>query len=48
MQSEGRELCGFLYAGLMIGEKGINVLEFNVRMGDPETQPIMRRLKAIL
>ncbi|ACO03503.1 MAG TPA: phosphoribosylamine--glycine ligase [Persephonella sp.] len=48
MQSEGRELCGFLYAGLMIGEKGINVLEFNVRMGDPETQPIMRRLKSDL
>ncbi len=48
MQSEGRELSGFLYAGLMIGEKGINVLEFNVRMGDPETQPIMRRLKSDL
>ena len=48
MKEEGRELCGFLYAGLMIGSKGINVLEFNVRMGDPETQPIMRRLESDL
>lgn len=48
MAQEGRNMCGFLYAGLMIGPKGINVLEFNVRMGDPETQPIMRRLKSDL
>ncbi|WP_457643062.1 phosphoribosylamine--glycine ligase [Persephonella sp.] len=48
MKEEGREMCGFLYAGLMIGPKGINVLEFNVRMGDPETQPIMRRLESDL
>jgi phosphoribosylamine--glycine ligase len=48
MIKEGRELSGFLYAGLMIGSKGVNVLEFNVRMGDPETQPIMRRLKSDL
>ena len=48
MKKEGRELSGFLYAGLMIGSKGVNVLEFNVRMGDPETQPIMRRLKSDL
>jgi len=48
MIKEGRELQGFLYAGLMIGSKGVNVLEFNVRMGDPETQPIMRRLKSDL
>lgn len=48
MMEEGREMSGFLYAGLMIGPKGINVLEFNVRMGDPETQPIMRRLKSDL
>lgn len=48
MIEEGRNLSGFLYAGLMIGPKGINVLEFNVRMGDPETQPIMRRLKSDL
>ena len=48
MKAEGREMRGFLYAGLMIGPKGINVLEFNVRMGDPETQPIMRRLESDL
>lgn len=48
MAQEGRNMCGFLYAGLMIGPKGINVLEFNVRMGDPETQPILRRLKSDL
>ncbi len=48
MKAEGREMRGFLYAGLMIGTKGINVLEFNVRMGDPETQPIMRRLESDL
>ncbi len=46
MINENRSMCGFLYAGLMIGPKGINVLEFNVRMGDPETQPIMRKLKS--
>ncbi len=48
MIEEGRPLSGFLYAGLMIGPKGVNVLEFNVRMGDPETQPIMRRLESDL
>ncbi len=48
MMNEGRRLRGFLYAGLMIGSKGINVLEFNVRMGDPETQPIIRRLESDL
>ncbi len=48
MKAEGRPMRGFLYAGLMIGPKGINVLEFNVRMGDPETQPIMRRLRSDL
>jgi phosphoribosylamine--glycine ligase len=40
---------GFLYAGLMIGRDGsIKVLEFNCRMGDPETQPILMRLKSDL
>ncbi|MDR2625935.1 MAG: phosphoribosylamine--glycine ligase, partial [Zoogloeaceae bacterium] len=40
---------GFLYAGLMIGEGGsVKTLEFNCRMGDPETQPILMRLKSDL
>ncbi|QDQ26843.1 phosphoribosylamine--glycine ligase [Chitinimonas arctica] len=38
---------GFLYAGLMVDDEGaVNVVEFNCRMGDPETQPIMTRLKS--
>ena len=37
---------GFLYAGLMMTADGPSVLEFNVRMGDPETQPLMMRLKS--
>jgi phosphoribosylamine--glycine ligase len=49
MQSEGVTYTGFLYAGLMISpDGGIKVLEFNCRMGDPETQPIMMRLKSDL
>jgi phosphoribosylamine--glycine ligase len=35
---------GFLYAGLMMTRDGPKVLEFNVRLGDPETQPLMHRL----
>ncbi len=47
MESEGITYTGFLYAGLMIAPNGgIKVLEFNCRMGDPETQPIMMRLKS--
>jgi phosphoribosylamine--glycine ligase len=46
MEREGITYTGFLYAGLMISPDGsIKVLEFNCRMGDPETQPIMLRLK---
>jgi phosphoribosylamine--glycine ligase len=37
---------GFLYAGLMMTQNGPSVLEFNVRMGDPETQPLMMRLES--
>jgi len=49
MEQEGAPFTGFLYAGLMIGKDGqIKVLEFNCRMGDPETQPIMLRLKSDL
>jgi phosphoribosylamine---glycine ligase len=49
MRSEGLPYTGFLYAGLMIGPGGqVKVLEFNCRMGDPETQPIMLRLKSDL
>jgi phosphoribosylamine--glycine ligase len=47
MEKEGIIFTGFLYAGLMISpDGGIKVLEFNCRMGDPETQPIMLRLKS--
>ena len=49
MKADGIVFTGFLYAGLMISPDGsIKVLEFNCRMGDPETQPIMRRLKSDL
>lgn len=44
LRSEGTPFCGFLYAGVMIGEGGrLDVLEFNARMGDPECQVIMAR-----
>jgi len=47
MEAEGITYTGFLYAGLMISpDGGLKVLEFNCRMGDPETQPIMLRLKS--
>lgn len=47
MKSEGAEYLGFLYAGLMIDRNGNpKVIEFNCRFGDPETQPIMYRLKS--
>jgi phosphoribosylamine--glycine ligase len=49
MEKEGIPYTGFLYAGLMIDAKGQpKTLEFNCRMGDPETQPIMMRLKSDL
>ena len=49
MSSEGAPYTGFLYAGLMIDENGkVKVLEYNCRFGDPETQPIMMRLKTNL
>ena len=49
MSAAGTPYTGFLYAGLMIDKAGNpKVLEFNCRMGDPETQPIMMRLKSDL
>jgi phosphoribosylamine--glycine ligase len=53
MAADGIPFTGFLYAGLMIGEGNeascpIKVLEFNCRMGDPETQPIMMRIRSEL
>jgi phosphoribosylamine--glycine ligase len=53
MAADGIPFTGFLYAGLMIGQGDdatcpIKVLEFNCRMGDPETQPIMMRIRSDL
>ena len=49
MAKEGYPYTGFLYAGLMINDKGTpNVLEYNCRFGDPETQPVLLRLKSDL
>jgi phosphoribosylamine--glycine ligase len=49
MAAEGNEYTGFLYAGLMIMADGTpKVIEYNCRFGDPETQPIMLRLKSSL
>jgi phosphoribosylamine--glycine ligase len=49
MEKDGIPYTGFLYAGLMIDTQGqVKTLEFNCRMGDPETQPIMMRLKSDL
>jgi phosphoribosylamine--glycine ligase len=46
MKFEGKEFRGVLYAGLMITGKGVQVLEFNVRFGDPETQPVLLRMQS--
>jgi phosphoribosylamine--glycine ligase len=40
------KFTGFLYAGLMMTTEGPKVLEFNVRLGDPETQPLMHRMQS--
>ncbi len=49
MEKDGIPYTGFLYAGLMIdAQGGVKTLEFNCRMGDPEAQPIMMRLKTDL
>ncbi|HOO38743.1 MAG TPA: phosphoribosylamine--glycine ligase [Deltaproteobacteria bacterium] len=46
LKKQGITYRGVIYAGLMITEDGPKVLEFNVRMGDPETQPLLMRLKS--
>ena len=49
MKKEGAPFVGFLYAGLVIDDEGrLSVLEFNCRLGDPETQPILMRLRSDL
>lgn len=49
MREDGTTFTGFLYAGLMIDTQGApKVIEFNVRFGDPETQPVMMRLQSDL
>jgi phosphoribosylamine--glycine ligase len=49
MAADGVPFTGFLYAGLMIDAQGVaKVIEFNVRFGDPETQPVMLRLRSDL
>ncbi|PYV34275.1 MAG: phosphoribosylamine--glycine ligase [Acidobacteria bacterium] len=48
MAAEGTPYRGFLYCGLMLTVSGPKVLEFNCRLGDPETQPIMMRLRSDL
>jgi phosphoribosylamine--glycine ligase len=46
MRSEGQPFTGFLYAGLMMTSQGPKVLEFNARLGDPETQVLMHRMES--
>ena len=46
MKQEGIKYQGVIYAGIMVTKKGPLVLEFNARFGDPETQPIMMRMKS--
>ncbi len=48
MAAEGAAYRGFLYCGLMLTDTGPKVLEYNVRLGDPEAQPIMMRLRSDL
>jgi phosphoribosylamine--glycine ligase len=44
MDEDGNPFTGFLYAGLVLTAEGIKVLEFNVRLGDPETQAVLPRM----
>src|SRR5919201_1605184 len=45
LRADGTPYCGCLYAGLMVGPSGLQVLEYNARFGDPETQVVMPRLQ---
>jgi phosphoribosylamine--glycine ligase len=46
LKREKARFCGIIYSGLMLTKKGIKVLEYNMRFGDPETQPLMMHLKS--
>lgn len=48
LMAEGIPYCGVLYAGLMSTEQGVQVIEFNARFGDPETQVVLDRLESDL
>ncbi len=48
LKKKGAEFIGILYAGVMLTKNGLKTLEFNVRFGDPECQPLMSRLKSDL
>ena len=48
MRRRGTEFVGLLYCGLIVTERGIRVIEFNARFGDPETQVVLRRLSSDL
>ena len=48
MAARGTPFCGLLYAGLALSTRGIQVVEFNARFGDPETQPLLARLQTPL
>ena len=48
MRRRGTEFVGLLYCGLIVTERGIRVIEFNARFGDPETQVVLRRLRSDL
>jgi phosphoribosylamine--glycine ligase len=48
MAAEGTPFKGVLFAGIMVTKDGPKLIEFNVRFGDPETQPIMLRMKSDL
>ncbi len=48
MKRSRRPFCGVLYAGLMLTNQGVKVLEYNVRFGDPECQPLLLRLRSDL